>query len=337
MPNSTFIANFKRPASSRVRYFNAPSGTANFFDLEFESLDGYSPSDGITKKALVAVEGTFDDSNGVAHAFSPQRLETIAAHTNAAIDSGNTIPVCQDHSKTVDSTVGSVNGHAYVKPVEVSDLPNPKSTHLIGKMGLFLEDVHIKASDAVSKVANGIVTSVSMGLNLDPKEHRIMELSLVPIPAIPNMGLFKHKATASFMQGTKDDSQAFTWEDMEADALAMEELKEEYDDLGEQLWRLLDNIYTSDAINITDMAVLRQYVYNALNGYSIRVLDLLGLNEQADSQTDALNQAAAMDATALQQQQAVQRQDISQPSMNAPYSKGNEGLINFRKPALYLR
>lgn len=327
---SHISANFARRRKGNVSYFKAPGRTANFFDAGVDTIT----DDGITKKALVAVEGTFEDSQGVSHVFSQDRLNTIADHTNQAIDSGSSIPVCQDHNKTVGSTVGTVEGYAYVKHIEPSDLPNQKSTHLLGKLGLFLEDVHIKASDAVSKVAQGLVSSVSMGLNLDPKEHRIMELSLVPIPAIPNMGLFKHKSTASFAND-EDSSQAFTWEDMEADSLAMEELEEEYEELSEQLWKILENIYTSDAVNITDVNVLKQYVYSALNGYSVRVLDLLGLNDAAQpGMVDPMDQASAMDATAIQQQQATQMQDIGQPSTGG-FSIG--GLIDFKKSAPYLR
>jgi hypothetical protein len=267
-------------------------------------------------------------------------LNIIADHTNIAIDRGNSIPVCQDHNKTVGSTVGAVEGYAYTKPIEASDLPNQKSTHLLGKLGLFLEDVHIKASDAVSKVAQGLVNSVSMGLNLDPSEHRIMELSLVPIPAIPNMGLFRHKSSAEFggIDSDTASSQAFTWDDLEADSLAMEELRTEYDELTEQLWTILENIYTSDAVNITDVNVLKQYVYSALNGYSIRVLDLLGLNDAASPEgTDPMGQIGTMTAAGAQQQQATQMQDISQPSMGGAFSQGSKGgLIDFRKASVYL-
>jgi hypothetical protein len=318
----------KRKTSRGLAYFGN-QGYSNFF--EGMNSDGEG---GITKKALVAVEGTFDDSQGNSHTFSPERLHTIADHTNAAIGMGSVIPVCQDHNKTVDSTVGTVDGNAYVKAIEQSDLPNAKSTHLLGKLGLFLEDVHIKTSAAVSKVRDGVVTSVSMGLNLDPKEHRIMELSLVPIPAIPNMGLFKHKSS-NFGLSEDIDSQAFTWEDLEQDSLAMDELKEEYDDLTAQLWMILKNIYTSDAVNITDVNVLKQYVYSALNGYSIRVMDLLGLNQEAEA-VDPMADASYMDSSAQQQMQQTQLQDINQASMPASYSRGG-GLINFRKAAVYLK
>ena len=326
-------SNFKKGSSNKgVTYFNTNTAThtANFFD-NFTTPD----SEGLTKKALVAVEGSFEDSGGTTHTFSADRLNTIAEHTNAALESGNIIPVCKDHDKTFDSTVGSVDGTAYTKIIESTDLPNSKATHLIGKVGLFLEDVNIKASNAVSQVAQGIVNSVSMGLNLDPKEHRIMELSLVPIPAIPNMGLFRHKS-ANFSIDDNTDSQAFTWQDLETDSMAMEELEEQIEDLSEQLWKLLKNIYTSDAINITDINVLKQYVYSALNGYSIRVLDVLGLND--DPMSTSQDSIAQMDANAMQEQQMMQRSDIAQPAAAPAFSGGSaKGLINFRKAKPYLR
>jgi hypothetical protein len=323
------VAEFKRASKDRVAYFKGANGNALFFDGSMETMG----NDGITKKALVAVEGVFEDSGGVPHTFSVDRLNTIADHTNAALSAGNVIPVCKDHNKTFDSTVGKVEGSAYTKPIELSDLPNSKSTHLLGKIGLFLEDVHIKAANAVNSVADGIVTSVSMGLNLDPKDHRIMELSLVPIPAIPNMGLFKHKS-ANFSMDEDDDSQAFTWEDLEADSMAMDELEEEFDDLSKQLWTLLKNIYTSDAINITDISVLKQYVFSALNGYSVRVMDVLGLNDA--EQMAPLDSVARLDAGAMQDQQEVQRADIAAPSQPVPFAR-KKGLIDFRKSATYLR
>jgi hypothetical protein len=88
------------------------------------------------------------------------------------------------------------------------------------------------------------VKSVSMGLNLDPKEHRIMELSLVPIPAIPNMGLFHKKVSRTMMAnfvGIPDSTQALTWEDLDAENKSIDDLQEQYTDLTLKLWQLLSN------------------------------------------------------------------------------------------------
>lgn len=272
----------------------------------------------VVKRALVAVEGSFKDSNGVPHSFSNDRLASIAEYTNKALESGIPIPVCTDHNKTVENTVGSVDGRAYTKVIEEADLPNSKAGHLVGKVGLFLDNVAIKAANAIDKVKNGIVTSVSMGLNLDKNDHRIMELSLVPIPAIPNMGLFAF--------GVENDNNIFTWEDYEYNEQTLDDLKEQYQELQETLWTILNNIYTSDVIDIEDVSTLQQYVYNALNGFSIRVVDLLGL-------TNASEQAPVEHAgveTADQQLAAAQTQynDVALPSTQR-YSRGKHSIANF--------
>lgn len=273
---------------TKLRYFNTGYVGANFFTEQ--DAEGHELVE--VKKALVATEGSFKDSQGTEHVFTQDRLNTIAEHTNNALSIGTDVPVCVDHKKTVDSTVGNIAGQAYTKVITEQDLPNPKATHLVGKLGLFIDGVTIKAKDAVEKVKNKIISSVSMGLNLDPKDHRIMELSLVPIPAIPNMGLFK----AGFM----DESNVFTWEDLETTEETIDDLKEEFDNLTDNLWKILNNIYTSESIDITDINVLKQYVYNALNGFSLRVVDTLGLSDPAMGATDPAAQTAEEDMAAQQ-------------------------------------
>lgn len=298
--------------------FKAGTGylNANFFQ---ETLD--SPI--LVKKALVAYEGTFNDSNDVPHTFSPDRLGTIAEHTNRAISTGIDIPVCTDHKKDVAHTVGNLgaDASAYTKVIEQEDLPNDRATHLLGKLGLFVDNVSIKATDAIEKVKNKIVTSVSMGLSLDKNDHRLIELSLVPIPAIPNMGLFK--------LGMPDDNNAFSWEDLESNEETIEELREEYDQLTENLWTLLNNIYSSESIDISDLVTLQQYVYTVLNGFSVRTLDLLGLANVAPEQMPSSN---TMTADGTQQMQQTQVQDVNaQATQPAMYRRGKGNVSNFNK------
>jgi hypothetical protein len=340
-------ANFSK-SQPKVAFFQ-PIGWNPKTSLFFAE-DGDDSGDSAVeiKKALVAVEGEFKDSDGRPHSFSPDRLETIAEHTNRALEEGQIVPLCTDHEKKVSNTVGGVEGKAYTKVIQESDLPNPRAKHLVGKLGLFLDDVVVKAKDAVDKVRNGIVTSVSMGLNLDPKEHRIIELSLVPIPAIPNMGLFQYAGfgnTASFNFNSMDDNNVFTWEDLESNEQTLEDLKEEYDDLNEKLWKLLNNIYTSESIDITDVTMLKQYVYTALNGFSLRVVDLLGLTDVPDDMSqgaDPNDPMATMTADQQMQQTQTQMQGVADPSMQDPstqqpvsYKRNTKGLLNFAKQYKY--
>jgi len=282
---------------------------------------------GLVRKALVAVEGAFKDSKGTEHVFSQERLNTIAEHTNRALGSGVDIPVCTDHQKTVANTVGNFGegAEAFTKMITAEDLPNAKATHLIGKMGLFVNNVVLSSLDAIEKVKNKVVTSVSMGLNLDKNDHRIMELSLVPIPAIPNMGLFS----------VGNNGQAFTWEELERNEQSIEDLKEDYTKLTDQLWTLINNVYTDESIDIANMEVLKQYLYTALNGFSVRALDLLGVKEEEVSGTPE-EDAATQTADAAVQQASTQRQDMASPSA-ASYSKYTRQVAMFARAKKYSR
>lgn len=308
------------PNRNTVRQFNL--GYA--YDLAKFSED--SEGNSLVKKALVATEGKFKDSNGNEHDFSPSRLETIAEYTNKAIDSGTTVPVCKDHKKEYDSTVGTVAGKAYTKVVTQEDLPNPKATHLIGKIGLFLDDVVVKAENAIQNIKNGI-SSVSMGLNLDPNDHRIVELSLVPIPAIPNMGLFAFTGV--------DENNIFSWEELETSEQTLDSLKQDYDTLTENLWKLLNNIYTSESIDITDVITLKQYVYSVLNGFSLRVVDLLGLTSVPDDPANPMNQASTQTAEQALSASNTQYQDLT---MQQPtYSRSTSNTANFSRAPKFTR
>jgi hypothetical protein len=288
-----------------LRSFNIPqTDTASFF----ASMDSSEPC---VKTALVAVEGTFDDSDGVPFTFDSKRLNTIADFTNAALSKGITIPVCTDHQVKFDTTVGSIEGSAFTKVITEDDLPNKRATDLLGRVGLFVSNVVIKTPKAIEQVLSNVVRNVSMGLNLDANDHRIMELSLVPIPAIPNMGLFKKgRGNFNFVPSIGNESTAFTWDELEINQRQLDDLKEEFDSLVQSLWGLLNNIYTSDTQDISDIDMLKQYVYAALNGFSIRTVDLLGLSDEAGG-TDPAADASAMTARQQMDYQQMRRDDMA--------------------------
>lgn len=299
--------------------------------LEFSSSQDTNNPNVIVKRALVAVEGSFKDAANRPHDFSADRLNTIADFTNQAIQKGITIPVCVDHKKDFHSTVGCLgeNAQVFTKVIQEGDLPQSKATHLLGKIGLFIDQVCIKAKSAVEQVRDGVVTSVSMGLNLDPKDHRIVELSLVPIPAIPAMGLFSKFDPDAL--GT-----AFTWEELETSDRTLDDLREDFDELNDKMWRLLDNVYTSESADIADIQTLKQYVFAILNGYNIRVLEILGLNDNEDEQEEMLNNAPTLSAANQDQLNQVRAQGVSAPSASgyASYSSPvRKGLLQFTKYA----
>jgi hypothetical protein len=312
-----------------LRNFYVPETDSNSF---FSTLDN---TNRCVKTALVAVEGTFPDSSGRPFTFNSQRLRTIADFTNKALDKGIVIPLCLDHQVKFESTVGSIEGEAFTKVITETDLPNPKARELLGRVGLFVSEVVVKAPDAIAKVTNDIVRSVSMGLKLDKNDHRITEISLVPIPAISHMGLFHRgggRSTFASTGSVGSENSAYTWEEIEINQRQLDDLREEYDDLVENLWNLLSNIYTSDAQEITDLNTLRQYVFSALNGFSVRTVDMLGLTDETGGQNVAENDANAVMTPAGVDDKSTQLKDlISRPtgfsSRNRRGARFNQGLL----------
>lgn len=322
---------------TNIAYFKAPASKANF-ELG-QVLSGSPVKDEYT--ALVATEGKFTDSTDVEHDFSAERLNTIVEHTNRAIDSGTVVPFCADHKKDIPNTIGSISGRAFTKVITSADLPNQNSQHLVGKLGMFLSGVKVAAAKGIEALRSG-VKSVSMGLNLDPNEHRIVELSLVPIPAIPNMGLFHKKVskamTANFA-GIPDSSNAVTWDELDANDQQIDDLQDDYNDICQKLWMLLKNAYDNDGVNIDTPEVLLQLIYSQLNGFSMKVIDLLGLTalmQQANQQ--------AQPAALSPQDQAAQTQGqlqggaesgmtIPQMQQQTTYKRGTNKLAQFALPS----
>jgi hypothetical protein len=325
-----------KKTSPNIAYFKAPTSRANF-ELGQVLVTGVPIKDEYT--ALVATEGKFTDSTDVEHEFTPERLQTIVEHTNKAIDSGTVVPVCADHKKDIPNTIGSISGRAFTKIITPEDLPNQNSQHLVGKLGMFLSGVKVAAAKGIEALKSG-VKSVSMGLNLDPNEHRIMELSLVPIPAIPNMGLFHKKvlkamsSTANF-SGIPDSGNAVTWDELEANDQAIDDLQDEYNEICQKLWLLLKNAYDNDGINIDSPEVLLQLIYSQLNGFSVKIIELLGLT----SLMQQMNQTAQAGAMAPQDQAAqtqAQLQGGAESGMTIPqlqqqttYKRGSNKLAQF--------
>jgi hypothetical protein len=316
----------KTKYSSKVATLSfASAGMANF---ETHLNDEGEPDGIIVKRALVAYEGDFKDSEGREHKFPIERLETIVDHTNRALDTGIDIPVCQDHQKTVDNTIGIIEGRASLEKITADSLPNKKSTHLIGRMGLFMDGVVVKAKNAAEKISQGIINAVSMGLNLDPQDQRIIELSAVPVAAISGAGLFAFNLNdAPNALGSQDKS--ITWEQLEMSESSIEDLQEEFQDLTDKLWKILENIYQNENVEIDTIDTLKQLIFTALNGYSLRIVDLLGLGDQQAS--NGIPQAPQLGANETTQMNETLAQDANMNSGYAGYSMPKYSVGNFKR------
>lgn len=230
----------------------------------------------VTKDAILMLEGTLPDSKGVVHTFTAERLEQIAANTNAALEQGVKLPVLLEHEKTALATVGNGNNaELYVKEVTEEDLNkiNPKAKKLLGKAALFVRNLVIQTPEIVNKVIDGTASSVSMGLDL--LTESLKEISLVGIPAWEHASLY-HKGTAKFS--------ALTWDDDSTNDDDLEEKEEEYEKLSEQLWGYLRNIYSADEAELKGQDPSK-LVDVTLYGFVERVKKLLDLNGEEDDAT----------------------------------------------------
>lgn len=214
----------------------------------------------LTKQALCFVEGKHKDNQGREHEFTVERLNRIAGNTNSHFSSGSTIPVLKDHKKDVDNTVGGVEGEWIVRPIEKDDIKNPNNSNLIGKMGLFTNNVILKSKDTIEKVSSNILNTISPGL--DFVADTIREISLTPMPAIKGMSLF---------------NDPITWEELEQTENDYEQLKEQFDLHTDHFFKIIKNILSEQNLENKDA-----YILNAIDGYNVKLMQMLEVNPQQE-------------------------------------------------------
>lgn len=252
------------------------------FDSGFIDNSNYSTNDDgtVTTGGLILVEGTHTDSKKKVHTFSRNRLFKIAENTNALFDSGATIPVLDNHNKSTKDTLGSLESGVRLEVITEDNLPNKRAKHLIGKLGLFVDEVVIKAADAVEKVSRNIVKTVSPGLDL--ATETIRELSLTPQPAIVGMSLYSESASYG---NFGNNSTALTFDDLRNDDSQMEQLEEQYELLTEQLWTITKNIQMADEdlLNGADPSELQM---QAIQDFVDQFVELIDLNQDAEDEEE---------------------------------------------------
>lgn len=240
----------------RIAHFSSGSTFANFNENE----DG-----SITKRALILCSGEHTDSKGRKHYFDDDYIFTVAENTNLEFNSGANIPVLKEHNKHVDSIVGSLESTVEARVITEEDLPDPRQKHLLGRVGLFAQNVLIKANDAVEKVKQGLARTISAGLDL--KDKKIREISLVSIPAIKGMALYS-------MMDKGDNGKPMTFEEMEAYEKDEEGLKEEYEEYAEMLYKVLCNIKCCEDMTVSGEQQ-SELIQQAFLDFSERVSDLM--------------------------------------------------------------
>lgn len=290
--------------SKSIKFINSPSFTGDF------SKDH---SGCLHKKALVLAEGTWTDSKKRTHVFDSERIEKIADNTNALFQNGTRIPFLEDHVKSQDKTIGDLNSHLIVREITEDDLPEGRFQNLVGKLGLFADDIVVKASHAIKQAQEGLLSTISPGVDII--NDCIREISATPTPAIPGMSLFKrYDSDAEF--------KALTWDDLESSDEDFEPIRESIRDLTDKLTQILENIAKANEEDLQG-APAEALVMQAVQDFGGRLLEILGVDpEETDEDPNMMNPAMAGQEQMMAQQQAnaIMQQQIGQGYPYAGYS-----------------
>jgi len=289
----------------KVSYFSTP------LMGEFGSFSSDEP---LIRQALVLVEGTHVDSSKVTHDFPAERIQRIADNTNAEYESGKDIPVLLDHNKSVESTVGRIDSPVEVRPITEEDLSElgtkaSRLKSLVGKLGIFSNNVVLTAKKAIDAFVSNTVRTVSPGIDIS--KDVIRELSIVPIPAIQGLSLYSEDGMSAGKGLALTLEEAFT-EDRD-----WEGLEEKFEELSDKFWGVICNIYKAppEALQTVDPVDL---IYQAIDDYSIMISDLLELptDEEREEGTGIIEGSEMPDYLSNQQ-------EILRPTLNK-YSEETE-------------
>lgn len=150
-----------------------------------------APDGSIYKKALLFVEGDHKDNKGRGHSFPGDRFLRIVNNTNSEFNNGTEIPFMADHSpKLLDDEgnvkkLGTLCSAVECHTIAEDDLPNPKHSHLVGRLGAFGK---VKVTNKIQEVINGTIKLLSPGI--DPVKDKLVEISAVAFPAIQGLSLY---------------------------------------------------------------------------------------------------------------------------------------------------
>lgn len=184
-------------------------------------------------EALIFYEGEHTDNQHRKHQIPAERIQLLAANTNADYNQGRDIPLKFEHRKLLIGDDGAINEFGKMasavscRPIEESDLANPRLRHLIGKLGAFAS---VQILDKIDAVKNKTIRALSAGI--DPVKNKFIEISAVSSPSLPGAALLfsrtNYNSPADFStHGITDYDEA--WEKVTAWEKPHQELQKRFD------------------------------------------------------------------------------------------------------------
>lgn len=224
--------------------------------------------------ALIFVEGKHTDSKKRDHIFDVNRIQRIVDNTNQFIRKGGRVPFQRDHKKEQAFNLGDIDGEFYCAPITPDKLPDPRYKHLIGKVGVFVDNLVAKGQEAVMAIKEGRIKTLSAGI--DPITESFVEVSATPIPAIigpalmfsrngniyeeDNFLLFEsspmnprpsaYDPEANGSEGSESSpfnrrNKVFSMEEALGRGENVKQLQTQYNELAEALWNVLSSYYSA--------------------------------------------------------------------------------------------
>lgn len=264
--------------------------------LNFSQVDNEGKSS-LAKPALIFVEGQHTDSNKRTHHFTKDRIQRIVANTNEFFNQGRRIPFQLDHKKDQSNNIGDVESEFYTKTITAEDLPDPRHTHLLGKLGVFVDNVVAKGAEVVQKVLDKKIKTLSPGI--DPATESFIEVSATPIPAIVGPSLFSKGGVqedniisfeSSFLgdvtivskeKPRAQKGKAFSFEQLKELNKNMDEVRKEFGMAADGLFKILSDIRSSSEEELQGLNPV-QASYDAIEDFVEMMEEMFNLAEEEE-------------------------------------------------------
>ena len=264
------------------------------------TVDEQSGDYTLSKPALVFVEGQHTDSQKRTHFFNKDRIHRIVANSNEFFRQGRRIPFQLDHKKDQSSNIGDVESEFYTKVIQLEDLPNPRHKHLVGKLGVFVDNIIARGADIVEKIKSKSISTLSPGI--DPATESFCEISATPVPAIIGPSLFSKNGDVSdniiyfetsFTEGAKiekdstllNKNKAFSFDHLEKLTRDISETRKEYDKICDGLFKILSDISMASEEELGGINP-QEASFDAIEHFIGKISEMFDLEEDEEDEED---------------------------------------------------
>lgn len=180
------------------------------------------------------------DSKGNAHNVTPDDIKALAHNTNEYLKLTD-IYVFKEHDRDPETALGLISDSGCFEAKEITEdiaTVHPKLKPLVGRWGLFCNNVKLVNENIIDKVSKGLSKSVSIGADLVNKV--VKELSITSTPAAAGSSLFSSNKTK--ITNFNVDTTAVTLEEAIQEKEDDEQLKSEAIELLCKFMAVVENI-----------------------------------------------------------------------------------------------